>query len=550
MRVRRGEAVKGLFWLAIGALAIWVGLRAWRARRGPAIVDSRRGVRRKAASPARGARSGFAASPSYTLAKDSAGLQVEEDAGDGLYEDVASMLEQQLAAHPARTDLHATLLDMYHGAGRTRDFLRSAKMFSTKASTDQWRRTLELGRELRLDLSGLRTIDEGDKDENEGVQHRVRRTVEDVRGTDFAADSPSTASADAGTGAESATPMQPQRRLRYYDHESLDAALMERQLARLRDTYRALRRDPKFLAAYNELVTRVLARPVQLHEATLLTARVGGARIFLKREDLRPVQSERLFNALGQCLIARFGGYKKLICGSVDGGSARAYAASARRLGLSATIFVPDTPELVTGFPVLPGIEWQRVPGVGEGWAGDPRAAALVRWLESPEETYYATGLKAGPDPYPTIVSDLQAICGQEVLHQLSSVCDRLPTAVVAGVETGFASVGLLQPFLRLDAVALALVQPGAHGAQPDSVRRPLRREHSWLSASGRVRMVEVDAAAADAAAALCAELEDVRLHAHNARALAHGMQLARGASPEATVVVLVGPQDESRTAG
>lgn len=529
--------------LALGA-AFWL-IRRWRDSGGTRIRHAK--SRQQKARPRPRASNKHASEPPVLhdhVATASSGIIVEE-VHTGFYGEVALMLERKLADDPKRTDLHAALLDVHRASGRRQAFQQSAKRFACIAGAEQWRRAVELGRDLGVDLTGLRAVDDA------ATKSAERRARGPARASDFTVDEPVARGVGGEVDRTEELPVQRAANsapataavaagagLRHHEYESADAAELERRLADVRGAYGRLRRDLAFLSAYADTVSAELGRPTPLQEAAGLSARVGGARVYLKREDLRAANSERMCNALGQALVARFAERRRLICGSARGDTALAYVTAARMMKLQATIFVPSSGVDEAALAGYAGIDVKRAaPGPHD--ATDPRRAALTHWLRSGDDTLYVTGLQAGPDPYPTMVSDFQAVVGREALRQLAAIGHAMPDAVVSSVRTGFASIGVCQPFLDQHPVALSMVNLRLRHDAPAPL--PMR-EHTWLAASGRVQFVDVSDAAEEAAASLSLELENLLLSSHNARVVAQAMLMARELPRDAVVVALLAP--------
>jgi len=410
--------------------------------------------------------------------------------------ELAALLEGALADDPRRSDLALKLLELYHTAARAQDFRRIAEGFARHARSGQWEDVARMGRELAPEVP---------------LYHLAAPRAARMGG-----------------------------RRRHY--EGAELAALEPQLIELRRHYARLRHDVSFLYALAETLGSDIGGPTPLYHAAALSARLGGAQLYFKREDLRAPGTDDLVNALGQALLARFCGKRRLVCGSASGRVAGAVAAVASGLGLKATLYVA-TPAATREQRALAdqaarhGAElcWLR----GED-AVEPRRVALAEWTRSSDESFYVSGLRAGPDPYPAISQDLQAVIGHEVIRQLVKR-QQAPeaAALVASLHSGFAAFGFCQPWLDRSGVRLELVEAAA--ADGDLARALPRRERQLLAASGRVSFVAVDDAASAEAARLCADHEHLFLRPPNARALAHGLQLARAGHARQAVVVLFG---------
>jgi len=424
-------------------------------------------------------------------------IEVSEIDGE-VRSDVTAVLECALISDPRRVDLYLKLLQLHHAAARAQDFRRVAEAYALHVPRAPWEPVARMGRELSPGLA----------------LYQPR--------------------------APAAPAPAPQGHRRHYEEERL--AGLETRLLELRRGYASLRHDASFLQTLSEAFGSEIGRPTPLYYAAALSTKLGGAQIYFKREDMSPAGAEQRVNALGQALIARYNGKRRLVCGSVGGRAAMAFASAAHSLGLQATLFVSPPVAAarereLAAHAARQGAELIVLRGPGSG--SDPRSLALGDWLQHSNDAFYVSGLQAGPDPYPMIVQDLQSVIGQEVLRQLIKRRQAPEdTMLVGSLHSALAALGFCQPWLDRGGVRIELVNPGAGDG---GSLLPWARERRVLAADGRVSFVDVDDAAGAEAARLCEEQEHLFLKPHNARALAQGLQLARAGNRRQAIVVLLG---------
>lgn len=245
-------------------------------------------------------------------------------------------------------------------------------------------------------------------------------------------------------------------------------------LAELEQAYAAAQRDPGFLKELTRLLEDYAGRPTPLYETRRLGAAAGGARIFLKREDLCHTGSHKINNTLGQALLAVRMGKRRLIAETGAGQHGVATATAAALLGLECAIFMGEEDTRRQALNVwrmrLLGAEVVEV-AAGSRTLKDAVNAALRDWASSFEHTYYCMGSVVGPHPFPRIVRDLQSVIGREARRQFLEREGALPDCLVACVGGGSNSMGLFHPFLA-DGLHMIGVEagglsdlPGQHSA-------------------------------------------------------------------------------------
>ncbi len=358
-----------------------------------------------------------------------------------------------------------------------------------------------------------------------------------------------------------------------YVPETLMAPLVE-----LEEAYDEAAADPAFREELDSYLRDYAGRPTPLYEARRLSAQAGGAAVFLKREDLCHTGSHKINNTLGQCLLARRMGKRRVIAETGAGQHGVATATTAALLGLECDVFMGETDMARQSLNVFRmELLGARVVPVttGSRTLKDAVNEALRDWVATSDHTYYCMGSVVGPHPFPTIVRDLQSVIGREAREQHLARVGRLPDCLVACVGGGSNSMGLFHPFLA-DGVRMVGVEAGGrgtgrgehgstlclgsagvlHGArsyllqdddgqvlETHSVSAGLDYpgvgpEHSYLRDSGRAEYVSVgDVEAMRAAEELC-RLEGILPALESAHAVAYAVRLA-GEMPRGSSLVV-----------
>lgn len=239
-------------------------------------------------------------------------------------------------------------------------------------------------------------------------------------------------------------------------------------LDELESAYLRARADPAFQARLDELLRTYVGRPTPLTFAARLTEHAGGARIFLKREDLAHSGAHKINNALGQALLAQRMGKRRVIAETGAGQHGVATATAAALLGLECHIYM-GTEDMARQAPNvlrmrLLGAEVRPV-DTGSRTLKDAINEALRDWVTNVGTTYYLLGSALGPHPYPVLVRDFQAVIGREARAQMLAQVGRLPDACVACVGGGSNAIGLFHAFLH-DPVRLIGVEAGGRGIE------------------------------------------------------------------------------------
>ncbi|OBI10219.1 tryptophan synthase subunit beta [Mycolicibacter nonchromogenicus] len=231
--------------------------------------------------------------------------------------------------------------------------------------------------------------------------------------------------------------------------------------------YDKVRNDREFLDTLDNLQTHYTGRPSPLYEAERLTAHAGGARIFLKREDLNHTGSHKINNVLGQALLARHMGKTRVIAETGAGQHGVATATACALLGLECVIYMGAVDTRRQALNVarmrLLGAEVVSVES-GSQTLKDAINEAFRDWVTNADRTYYCFGTAAGPHPFPTMVRDFQRIVGLETRVQIQQMAGRLPDAVVACVGGGSNAIGIFHAFLDDPTVRLIGFEAGGDG--------------------------------------------------------------------------------------
>lgn len=232
-----------------------------------------------------------------------------------------------------------------------------------------------------------------------------------------------------------------------YAAETLMTALLE-----LENAYEEARRDRRFREELGRCLREYSGRETPLYFAERLTARVGGAKIYLKREDLNHTGSHKINNTLGQALLAKRMGKKKIIAETGAGQHGVATATVAALFGMECRIFmgVEDIRRQAPNVLRMKLLGAEVVPvESGTGTLKDAMNEAMRYWVGTVADTHYVIGSVAGPHPYPLMVRDFQKVIGEEVKRQMQESLSRLPDMLVACVGGGSNAMGLFYPFLE-----------------------------------------------------------------------------------------------------
>ncbi len=351
--------------------------------------------------------------------------------------------------------------------------------------------------------------------------------------------------------------------------------LAVRQLA---DAYNQAKVDTGFWSELEGYLRDYVGRPSPLYFASRLTDRLGGARIYLKREDLNHTGAHKINNTLGQAMLARRMGKRRIIAETGAGQHGVATATAAAVFGLKCTVYMgaEDVRRQRLNAYRMELLGAKLVPvEAGQRTLKDAINAAMRDWIASIETTHYVIGSVMGPHPFPLIVRDLQSVIGRETRQQALDAIGRLPDAVVACVGGGSNAAGIFHPFLRDEGVRLIGVEaagegldkrhsatisrgrPGVlHGMQTfvlqddDGQTSPVHSvsagldypgvgpEHAFWAESGRAEYVAADDEEALAAFELLSRAEGIIPALESAHAIAHVVKLAPELGADKVVVV------------
>ncbi|MCC2594572.1 tryptophan synthase subunit beta [Tessaracoccus sp. OS52] len=242
---------------------------------------------------------------------------------------------------------------------------------------------------------------------------------------------------------------------------------LEAPIAEVAAAYAEAKEDPEFQAEYEALLADFVGRPSPLFPARRLSDHVGGARIYLKREDLNHTGAHKINHTLGEALLAKRMGKTKLIAETGAGQHGVALATAAALLGLECEIHMGAI-DVAKQHPNVVRMELLGAKVVAVESGGrclkDAVDSAFGVWASDFSDTMFAIGSVVGPDPFPTLVRDFQAIVGREAKRQLQEKEGRLPTALVAAVGGGSNAMGLFQAFLEDESVQIFGVEPSGRG--------------------------------------------------------------------------------------
>lgn len=361
-----------------------------------------------------------------------------------------------------------------------------------------------------------------------------------------------------------------------YVPETLMNALFE-----LEEAYRRHAQDPEFVAELDGLLKHYSGRPTPLYYAGRLTEKLGGAKIYLKREDLNHTGAHKINNALGQGLLAKRMGKTKVIAETGAGQHGVATATVAALLGLECKIFMGEEDmkrqELNVFRMRLLSAEVVPVTS-GTRTLKDACNETLRYWVSHVDDTYYILGSVTGPHPYPMMVRGFQRIIGVETKEQIVAAEGRLPDCIVAAVGGGSNAIGIFHPFIDDRDVKLIGVEAAGRGLETGEHAAALTKgregvfqgslsyvlqdeygqvlpahsisagldypgigpEHAWLKDSGRAEYVPVtDAEALDALKVLSAA-EGIIPALESAHAVAHALKIAPAMPKDALLIVNV----------
>lgn len=347
----------------------------------------------------------------------------------------------------------------------------------------------------------------------------------------------------------------------------------------LRKAYLEAREDEQFQAEIRRELGRFVGRPTPLYPADRLSEWAGGARIWLKREDLCHTGAHKVNNTVGQALLAKRMGKPRVIAETGAGQHGVASATVAARLGLDCVVYMGSEDmrrQEANVFRMrLLGAEVVPVES-GSRTLKDALNQAMRDWVANVDNTFYIIGTVAGPHPYPMMVRDFQSVIGEEARAQSNELTGRLPDAVVACVGGGSNAIGIFHPFLDDAGVALHGVEAAGDGVETGRHAAPLSAgragvlhgnrtylmtdddgqilhthsisagldypgvgpEHSWLRDAGRVQYGHVGDREAVEAFHRLSRMEGIIPALESAHAVAYALRLAKELGPDREIVV------------
>jgi len=347
----------------------------------------------------------------------------------------------------------------------------------------------------------------------------------------------------------------------------------------LEKAYEEARNDPSFQAELDDFLEHYVGRPSPLYFAERLTQHLNGAKIYFKRDELNHTGAHKINNVLGQILLARRMGKKRIIAETGAGQHGVATATACARFGLECVVYMGEVdierqkPNIfrmkLLGAEVVPVSSGSRT-------LKDALNEALRDWVANVEDTFYCIGTVAGPHPYPQMVRDFQAVIGREAKSQIMEREGRLPDALVAAIGGGSNAMGLFYPFLDDEEVRMYGVEAAGRGIETGQHAasitggRPgvlhgnrtyllmddegqiteahsisagldypgIGPEHAWLHEVGRVDYVSATDDEALEAFQLCSRLEGIIPALEPSHALAHVIRMAPEMSRDEIVIM------------
>jgi tryptophan synthase beta chain len=232
-------------------------------------------------------------------------------------------------------------------------------------------------------------------------------------------------------------------------------------------SYEAARCDKAFQGEFHRLLAEYVGRPSPLYPAERLTQAWGGATIYLKREDLNHTGAHKVNNTIGQALLARRMGKRRLMAETGAGQHGVATATAAARFGMECVVYMGEE-DIKRQAPNVRRMELLRAEVVpvrsGTRTLKDAMSEALRAWVAAVDTTFYVIGTVAGPHPYPLMVRDFQSVIGRETREQIMRLTNRLPDLILACVGGGSNAAGIFHPFVDDRTVALVGVEAAGHG--------------------------------------------------------------------------------------
>ncbi len=238
-------------------------------------------------------------------------------------------------------------------------------------------------------------------------------------------------------------------------------------LEELRDSYAQCQQDPEFIAEFEDELKHYVGRPSPIYHARRWSGLLGGAQIYLKREDLNHTGAHKVNNCIGQALVARRMGKPRVIAETGAGQHGVATATVAARYGLDCVVYmgVEDVRRQAANVYRMKLLGAEVVPvSSGSKTLKDALNEAMRDWVTNVQDTFYIIGTVAGPHPYPQMVRDFQAVIGKECLVQMPEMTGRQPDAVIACVGGGSNAMGIFHPYIDHAGVRLIGVEAAGEG--------------------------------------------------------------------------------------
>jgi len=345
--------------------------------------------------------------------------------------------------------------------------------------------------------------------------------------------------------------------------ETLIAALEE-----LKEAYAVAQRDPQFIAEFEYDLKHYVGRPSPVYHAKRWSDILGGAQIYLKREDLNHTGAHKVNNCIGQAMLARRMGKPRVIAETGAGQHGVATATVAARYGMECVVYMgsEDVKRQAANVYRMKLLGATVVPvESGSKTLKDALNEAMRDWVTNVSNTFYIIGTVAGPHPYPMMVRDFQTVIGKEAIGQMQEQCGRQPDAVIAAVGGGSNAMGIFHPYIPVEGVRLIGVEAtgegietGRHAASLTAGRPGVLHgnrtyllqdengqiiethsisagldypgvgpEHAWLKDSGRAEYVGISDAEALAAFHSLCRLEGIIPALESSHALAYAAKLA-----------------------
>lgn len=356
--------------------------------------------------------------------------------------------------------------------------------------------------------------------------------------------------------------------------ETLMAALEQ-----LNQEYESVKSDPDFLSEIANDLRDYVGRPTPLYLAERWSKELGGAKIYLKREDLNHTGAHKVNNTIGQALLAKRLGKTRIIAETGAGQHGVASATVAARLGLECVVYM-GADDVVRQSPNVIRMKMLGATVVavesGSRTLKDALNEAMRDWVTNVDNTFYIIGTVAGPHPYPAMVRDFQAVIGEEAREQILEKEGKLPDALIACVGGGSNAIGLFHKFLADEDVAIYGVEPAGHGLETGEHAAPLCKgtpgvlhgnrtylmqdkngqilgthsisagldypgvgpEHSWLKDIGRVNYVAVDDEEALQGFRDLTRMEGIIPALESSHAIAYATKLAPTMSPDQSIII------------